>query len=191
MLGIHEVARASFEVNKLPAYMEPGLYETATYRSPGGNFPNGCHICELEVDPETGFVEVLGYFVVDDVGTVINPLLLEGQIIGGISQGMGQVLMEDKNYDVNTGQVLSGSFMDYSMPRADDFCGFVIENNAVPTSMNPLGVKGAGEAGAVGALSAGVNAIVDSLSIYGISHIDTPATPYKIWQTIQRACEKT
>lgn len=191
MLGIHEVARASFEVSKLPTYMEPGLYETATYRSPGGNFPNGCHICELEVDPETGFVDVLGYFVVDDVGTVVNPLLLEGQIMGGISQGMGQVLMEDKTYDANTGQVLSGSFMDYSMPRADDFCGFVIENNAVPTSMNPLGVKGAGEAGAVGALSAGVNAIVDSLSIYGISHIDTPATPYRIWQAIQRACAET
>jgi carbon-monoxide dehydrogenase large subunit len=107
--------------------------------------------------------------------------------MGGIAQGMGQVLMEDKCYD-EAGQVLAGSFMDYAMPRADDFCAVVIEDNPVPTPTNPLGVKGAGEAGTVGSLSAGVNAIVDALSVLGIRHIDTPCTPYRVWQAIAGAC---
>jgi carbon-monoxide dehydrogenase large subunit len=188
-LGIHEVAKTAFQLDKLPADMEPGLYETATYRSPAGNFPNGCHICEVEVDPDTGVTDIVGYWVVDDVGTVINPLLLKGQIMGGIAQGIGQVLMEDKTYDAETGQVLAGSFMDYGMPRADDFCQVEIVDNPVPTPTNPLGVKGAGEAGTVGALSAGLNAIVDALSVYGIRHIDTPATPLKVWQAIQAAMD--
>ncbi len=186
-LGIHEVARAAFQLHQLPADLEPGLYETATYRSPAGNFPNGCHICEVEIDPDTGATEIVGYWVVDDVGTVVNPLLLKGQIMGGIAQGIGQVLMEDKTYDLDTGQVLAGSFMDYGMPRADDFCQVEIEDNPAPTRTNPLGVKGAGEAGTVGALSAGLNAIVDALSPLGIRHIDTPATPLKVWQAIQAA----
>jgi carbon-monoxide dehydrogenase large subunit len=113
-------------------------------------------------------------------------MLLKGQIMGGIAQGMGQVLMEDKCYD-EAGQVLAGSFMDYAMPRADDFCAVVIEDNPVPTPTNPLGVKGAGEAGTVGSLSAGVNAIVDALSVLGIRHIDTPCTPYWVWQAIASA----
>ena len=124
--------------------------------------------------------------MVDDVGTVINPLLVKGQIMGGIAQGMGQVLMEDKAYD-EEGQVLTGSFTDYAMPRAEDFCNVVIEDNPVPTPTNPLGVKGAGEAGTVGSLSAGVNAIVDALSVLGIKHIDTPCTPFKVWRAIQGA----
>jgi carbon-monoxide dehydrogenase large subunit len=187
-LGIHDVATAAFQLDKLPPGMEPGLYETATYRANSGNFPNGCHVCEVEIDPETGLVQVAGYWVVDDVGTVINPMLVKGQIMGGIAQGMGQVLMEDKVYDAE-GQVLSGSFMDYAMPRAEHFCDVVIEDNPVPTTTNPLGVKGAGEAGTVGSLSAGVNAIVDALSPYGVKHIDTPCTPYRVWQTIRRAKE--
>jgi carbon-monoxide dehydrogenase large subunit len=167
--------------------MEPGLYETATYRArTNGNYPNGCHVCEVEIDPATGSTRLIGYWVVDDVGTVINPMLLKGQIMGGIAQGMGQVLMEDKSYDA-AGQVLAGSFMDYAMPRADDFCAVVIEDNPVPTPTNPLGVKGAGEAGTVGSLSAGVNAIVDALSVLGIAHIDTPCTPYRVWQAIATA----
>jgi carbon-monoxide dehydrogenase large subunit len=129
---------------------------------------------------------VVGYWVVDDVGTVINPMLVKGQIMGGIAQGMGQVLMEDKAYD-EQGQVLTGSFMDYAMPRAEHFCPVTIEDNPVPTPTNPLGVKGAGEAGTVGSLSAGVNAIVDALSPLGVRHIDTPCTPFKVWQAIQRA----
>ena len=185
-LGIHQVAKSAFQLEKLPADMEPGLYETATYRAHTGNFPNGAHVCEVEIDPETGVTRVVGYWVVDDVGTVINPMLVKGQIMGGIAQGLGQVLLEDKTYDIN-GQVLSGSFMDYAMPRAEHFCDFKIEDNPVPTQTNPLGVKGAGEAGTVGSLSAGVNAIVDALSIYGIRHIDTPCTPYRVWRAIEEA----
>src|SRR5215471_5243330 len=186
-IGIHEAAKAAFQLDKLPAGMEPGLYETATYRArTNGNYPNGCHVCEVEIDPATGRTQLAGYWVVDDVGTVINPMLLKGQIMGGIAQGMGQVLMEDKAYD-EAGQVLAGSFMDYAMPRADDFCAVVIEDNPVPTPTNPLGVKGAGEAGTVGSLSAGVNAIVDALSVLGIRHIDTPCTPYRVWQAIADA----
>src|SRR6185436_2771940 len=106
--GIHDVAKAAFRLEKLPKGMEPGLYETATYRSKAGNFPNGAHVCEVEIDPETGVTELVGYNVVDDVATVINPLLVKGQIMGGIARGIGQVLMEDKAYDRETGQVLSG-----------------------------------------------------------------------------------
>jgi carbon-monoxide dehydrogenase large subunit len=186
-LGIHEIGKFAFQLDKLPPGMEPGLYETATYRARTGNFPNGCHICEVEIDPETGVIKNVGYWVVDDVGTVINPMLVKGQIMGGIAQGLGQVLMEDKTYDRETGQVLAGSFMDYAMPRADDFCDVDIEDNPVPTPTNPLGVKGAGEAGTVGSLSAGVNAIVDALSVYGIRHIDTPCTPYHVWRAIEKA----
>jgi carbon-monoxide dehydrogenase large subunit len=185
-MGIHDVAKAAFQLDKLPRDMEPGLYETATYRSRSGNFPNGCHVCEVEIDPETGATEVVRYSVVDDVGTVINPMLVKGQVMGGIAQGMGQVLMEDKTYD-ESGQVLSGSFMDYAMPRAEHFCDVAIEDNPVPTPTNPLGVKGAGEGGTVGSLSAGVNAIVDALSVFGIKHIDTPCTPYRVWRAIQEA----
>jgi carbon-monoxide dehydrogenase large subunit len=186
-IGIHDVAKAAFKVDKLPPGMEPGLYETATYRATSGNFPNGAHVCEVEIDPETGITDVVRYSVVDDVGTVINPMLVKGQIMGGIAQGLGQVLMEDKAYDPQTGQVISGSFMDYAMPRAEHFCPLVVEDNPVPTPTNPLGVKGAGEAGTVGSLSAGVNAIVDALSALGIRHIDTPCTPFKVWQAIEQA----
>ena len=185
-IGIHELAKSAFQLENLPAGMEPGLYETATYHAHSGNFPNGAHVCEVEIDPETGCTRIVGYWVVDDVGTVINPILVKGQIMGGIAQGMGQVLMEDKAYDA-AGQVLTGSFMDYAMPRAHDFCDVTIEDNPVPTPTNPLGVKGAGEAGTVGSLSAGVNAIVDALSIYGIRHIDTPCTPYRVWRAIEDA----
>jgi carbon-monoxide dehydrogenase large subunit len=128
--------------------------------------------------------------VVDDVGTVINPLLLHGQVDGGIVMGIGQVLMEDIKFD-EQGQILTGSFMDYAMPRASDLIGFHVESNPVPTKTNPLGVKGAGEAGSVGALPAVTNALVDALSVLGIKHIDLPATPDRLWRVIRDAHSKT
>jgi len=187
VLTTHEIAVAAYKDGNLPEDMEPGLYETGTYNAKTGNFPNGCHICEVEIDQDTGVTKMVNYCVVDDVGTIINPMLVRGQIMGGIAQGMGQVLMEDKTYDPETGQLIAGSFMDYCMPRADDFCDVKFEENEVPTATNPLGVKGAGEAGTVGSLSAGTNAIVDALSQFGIRHIDTPCTPFKVWKAIHDA----
>ena len=165
--------------------MDLGLIAGATFSCKEQNFPNGCHICELEIDPETGEVEILRYNVVDDVGTVMNPLLLEGQICGGIAQGIGQVLMEDIRFDPASGQLLTGSFMDYAMPRAGDLSAVHCDSNPVPTGTNPLGVKGAGEAGNVGALPAVANALVDALSPLGIRHIEMPATPERLWRTMQ------
>ena len=130
-----------------------GLFETGTYDGGVPTYPNGCHICEVEIDETTGAVELLRYVAVDDCGRVINPLLLEGQMHGGIAQGLGQALMEDMTYDADSGQVMAGSFMDYAMPRADDFCAIEMESNEVLCKTNPLGVKGGGEAGTVGALA--------------------------------------
>ncbi len=184
---LKEVARAAFLPNKIPKGMEPGLYETGTFSPPNDTFPNGCHVCEVEIDPETGAVTLERYAVVDDVGTVINPKLLKGQIHGGIAQGMGQVLMERVVYDKNSGQLLSASFMDYAMPRADDFCEVAIESQPVPTKLNPLGAKGAGEAGTVGALPAVMLAILDALAPLGVKHLDMPATAERVWQALEQA----
>ena len=186
-LTVAEVAVESFNPPSLPDDMEPGLIAGATFTSKQQNFPNGSHICELEIDPDTGAVELLRYCVVDDVGTVMNPLLLEGQICGGVVQGIGQLLMEDIRFDPDSGQMLTGSFMDYAMPRAGDLCGFALDNNPVPTKTNPLGVKGAGEAGAVGAMPAVANALVDALSPLGIRHVEMPATPERLWRAIRSA----
>ncbi|MGH7035787.1 MAG: xanthine dehydrogenase family protein molybdopterin-binding subunit, partial [Stellaceae bacterium] len=180
-----EIAKASLDPKALPEGLEPGLVATAVYNAKVENFPNGCHICELEIDPETGRVEILRYSVVDDVGTVLNPLLLEGQICGGIVQGLGQTLMENIAFDPVSGQLLTGSFMDYAMPRAADVSGVDLKSNPVPTATNPLGVKGAGEAGCVGALPAVANALVDALSVLGVRHIEMPATPERIWRAVR------
>jgi carbon-monoxide dehydrogenase large subunit len=184
-LTISEVARESLNPENLPEGMDLGLIAGATFSCKEQNFPNGCHICELEIDDETGEVEILRYSVVDDVGTVMNPLLLEGQICGGIAQGIGQVLMEDIRFDPASGQLLTGSFMDYAMPRASDLSAIHCDSNPVPTQTNPLGVKGAGEAGNVGALPAVANALVDALSPLGIRHIEMPATPECLWRAIR------
>ncbi len=186
-IGVKEVARAAVNPDRLPAGMEPGLTGGAVYTATTMNFPNGCHICELEIDPETGKVEVLAYSVVDDVGTVMNPLLLKGQIHGGIAQGLGQALFEDISFEDGSGQLLTGSFMDYVMPRADDLPMMAVKSNPVPTATNPLGVKGAGEAGNVGALPAVANAVVDALSPLGIAHIEMPATTERIWRAVRGA----
>jgi carbon-monoxide dehydrogenase large subunit len=183
-LSIKEIARDSLDPAKLPKGMEPGLSATAVYSAPVNNYPNGCHICEVEIDRETGKTDIVRYSVVDDVGTVLNPMLLHGQIHGGIAQGAGQALMEDIHFDAE-GQLVTASFQDYAMPHAHDFCALEVESNPVPTKTNPLGVKGAGEAGCVGALSAVTNAVVDALSEFGVRHIEMPATPERIWRAMQ------
>ena len=183
-LTIREVAKEASDPTKLPKGMDVGLIATATYTAPVQNFPNGCHVCELEIDEETGEVEITRYSVVDDVGTVLNPLLLKGQIVGGVAQGVGQILMEDIKFD-GDGQILTGSFMDYAMPRATDISAVEVKSNPVPTATNPLGVKGAGEAGCVGAMPAVANALVDALSHLGIRHVEMPATPERLWRAIK------
>jgi aerobic carbon-monoxide dehydrogenase large subunit len=188
-LTIQEVAKEAMEPTRLPKDMDVGLIATATYVAPVQNFPNGCHICELEIDEDTGEVEIVRYSVVDDVGTVINPLLLKGQIVGGVAQGVGQILMEDIQFD-GDGQILTGSFMDYAMPRATDISAVEVKSNPVPTRTNPLGVKGAGEAGCVGAMPAVANALVDALSHLGIRHIEMPATPERLWRAIHQGNAK-
>jgi carbon-monoxide dehydrogenase large subunit len=190
-LTITDVAKAAATPAKLPKGMEPGLVATAVFNAPVDNFPNGCHVCEVEIDPETGRTDILRYSVIDDVGTVINPLLVYGQIIGGIAQGAGQILMEDIRFDPDSGQLISGSFMDYAMPRAGDLSNVAVKSNPVPTPTNPLGVKGCGEAGCVGAMPAVANAIVDALSAFGIRHIEMPATPERIWRAIREARSKS
>jgi carbon-monoxide dehydrogenase large subunit len=190
-LTIGEIATESLNPQNLPDGMDLGLIAGATFSCKEQNFPNGCHICELEIDAETGEVEILRYSVVDDVGTVMNPLLLEGQICGGIAQGVGQVLMEDIRFDPASGQLLTGSFMDYAMPRAGDLSAIHCDSNPVPTKTNPLGVKGAGEAGNVGALPAVANALVDALSPFGIRHIEMPATPERLWRALREAGDRT
>jgi aerobic carbon-monoxide dehydrogenase large subunit len=184
-LTIKEVAKLAANPARLPSDMEPGLVETAVYRAEVENFPNGCHVCELEIDRDTGAVEIVRYSVVDDVGTVLNPLLLHGQIAGGIAQGVGQILKEDIRFDPESGQLVTGSFMDYAMPRAGDLSGFAIKSNPVPTKTNPLGVKGAGEAGTVGAMPAVTNALIDALAEFGVRDIAMPATPERIWRAMQ------
>jgi len=149
-------------------------------------FPNGCHVAEVEIDPDTGVVEVVRYASANDFGTVINPMLVEGQMHGGLVQGIGQALMENTVYDAE-GQLITGSYMDYAMPRAADVPGFVTAHHPVPAKTNPLGIKGCGEAGCAGALVAIPNAIIDALSDYGIRHINMPVTPEKVWRAIRSA----
>jgi carbon-monoxide dehydrogenase large subunit len=186
-IDLISVAKASYNMQKMPTDMEMGLSANAVYRPPAGTFPNGCHLCEVEIDPDTGVVRIARYAVVDDVGVVVNPLLLKGQIHGGIAQGVGQALCENMVYDKESGQLLSGSFMDYCMPRAEDFPSIAVGNNDVPAKNNPLGIKGAGEAGCVGALPAVMNAVNDALSPLGIRHFEMPATPERLWQAIHGA----
>ncbi|MGH6620713.1 MAG: xanthine dehydrogenase family protein molybdopterin-binding subunit, partial [Alphaproteobacteria bacterium] len=151
-------------------------------------FPNGCHVCEIEIERDTGRLAIVGYTVVDDFGTVVNPSLLRGQVHGGVGQGIGQAAIENCVYDAGSGQLMSGSFMDYALPRAADLPALVVDiKDDVPCQTNPLGIKGAGEAGAVGAPPAVINAVVDALSDLGVHHIDMPATPEKIWRAIQGA----
>ncbi len=179
-----EVAAASFDDHRRPWDVEAGLASSERFTPDAGTFPNGCHVCEVEVDPDTGAVEILQYTVEDDVGNVINPLILEGQIVGGIAQGLGQALGEHAHYDPDSGQLLTASFLDYPMPRADWVPTIDFRYQEIPSPRNPLGVKGAGEAGTVGAAPALVSAVLHALAERGITTMDMPITPLKIWQAL-------
>jgi len=178
-----ELARRARAAKDLPAELASRLDALATFTSPQMSFPNGCHICEVEVDPETGAVHVVGYAAVDDVGNVLHENIVEGQIHGGIAQGLGQVLGEQVVYS-EEGQLLTASFMDYVLPRADDLPSIKIGHHCAPCTTNPLGVKGAGESGVAGSLPAAVNAVLDALAERGVAHLDLPMTSQRIWSAL-------
>jgi aerobic carbon-monoxide dehydrogenase large subunit len=185
-VSIDDVARRAFQSAQLPGDIDVGFTERSNFGPDNAaTFPSGAHVCEVEIDTDTGAVELTRYCAVDDVGTMLNPLLCEGQIHGGIVQGLGQVLLENLAYDPESGQLLSGSFLDYAMPRADNFCRFELRENATPTDRNPLGVKGVGEAGTIGAIPAVMNAINDALAAAGAPAIEMPATAEKVWRALQ------
>jgi carbon-monoxide dehydrogenase large subunit len=182
-----EVVKTSFSPNKLPKDMEFGMFETAAWTSAASNIPNTFHVCEVEVDPDTGASQLKRYSVVYDVGVELNPMGVAGQMRGGVVQAAGQALVEQVVIDPETGQVLTGSFMDYAMPRAKTVCDIALGSHPVPTTQNPLGVKGAGEGGTVGALAAVMNAINDALAPVGVHNMMMPATPERVWRAIQDA----
>ncbi len=188
-LTLSEIAAAAADASRLPPGMVAGALDTtAIYERAAVTVPNGCHAAEVEVDPETGAVKVVGFWAVDDFGAIINPMLADGQVMGGVAQGLGQALLEEVVYDPDTGQPLTGSLMDYCLPRADNVPSMVVEyDESSPTQRNPLGVKGAGEAGCCGAPAAIVNAVLDALAEYGVTHIDMPLTPRKVWRAIDGA----
>lgn len=183
-MPIAQLAALSFKPI-LPPELGLGLSGQGDFLLQGFTFPNGCQVVEVEIDPETGTTQILSIVSVDDVGTVINPMLLDGQMVGGIAQGIGQALMEDVVYD-EAGQLISGSFMDYTMPRAEDMPPITVETLSTPTATNPLGVKGAGEAGTVGATPAVISAVLDALADRGVTDIALPATPERVWRALNR-----
>ncbi len=187
-VAIVDVAKASFDpATAAAARVRPGLDEAGHADAKAETFPNGCHVCEVEIDEETGAVAVVAYTVADDFGDIVNPLLVAGQVHGGVVQGIGQAVLERCAYEAESGQLLSASFMDYCLPRADDTPAIAFTTNATPCDANALGDKGCGEAGAIGAPPAVINAIVDALAAFGVRHIDMPATPERVWRAIQRA----
>ena len=184
-ITLAELEQALREAPELPEGMEPTLSASATFERNGYSYPNGCHIAEVEVDPDTGAFEVCAYTVVDDFGRIVNPLIAEGQVQGGAVQGIGQAFLEHVVYESETGQILTGSFMDYAMPRAGDVPSIAVSfNQNAPTETNPLGVKGAGEAGATGSPAAIVNAVLDALKDRGVRHLDMPLSSEKVWRAI-------
>ncbi|HEX6000169.1 MAG TPA: xanthine dehydrogenase family protein molybdopterin-binding subunit [Hyphomicrobiaceae bacterium] len=185
---LQDVAKAFFAPVGLPMDLGVGLEGHGSYASEPGNFPNGCHVCEVEIDPETGVVTPVRYTCIDDLGRVINPMIVEGQITGALAQGVGQALMEHVIYDKDSGQLVTGSFMDYAMPRASDMSApLQIAFHNVPARTNPIGVKGIGEAGCTGSPPAIMNAVMDALRPLGVKELDMPATPFKVWQAIEAA----
>ena len=189
-ISFDEVISASFDRARLAPDLTPGLDESARYEREAFNFPNGCHICEVEVDLHTGLTQIMKYSVVDDFGRIINPLIVRGQVIGGIVQGIGQALLENTQHDKHSGQLLTASLMDYCLPRADVLTSINVELfEGAPTATNPLGAKGCGEAGATGAPPAVVNAVVDALAEYGIEHLDMPLVPAKVWSSVESSTQ--
>jgi carbon-monoxide dehydrogenase large subunit len=187
-VGFGDVALAAYVPHNYPLdKLEPGLDETAFYDPTNFTYPAGTYICEVEVDPDTGDVRIDRFTAVDDFGNVINPMIVEGQVHGGLVQGIGQALLERAVYDDETGQLLTGSYMDYALPRADDVPSFKVDTVCTPCTHNPLGTKGCGEAGAIGAPSAVMNAVVDALRDKGVKHLDMPATPERVWRAMQNA----
>ena len=184
-VAMEEVAKAAHKSMGLPPDLGVGLEGRGTFAPTMPNYPNGCHLCEVEVDPETGSVDVARYTAVDDVGRAVNPLLLAGQVHGGVAQGIGQALLEDIVFDPESGQMLTASFLDYAMPRADDLPMISFDHHDIPCMTNPLGVKGAGEAGCVGAPPAVINAVLDALKPLGVDDIAMPAKPERVWRAIQ------
>jgi carbon-monoxide dehydrogenase large subunit len=183
-IGIMELAARLRVEQNLPEDVPRTVDVSHIFKGVPSAFPNGCHIAEIELDPETGIVDVVRYATVNDFGVLVNPMLVEGQAHGGIAQGLGQALLEMVAYDED-GQLQTGSFMDYGLPRASDLPPLGFESHPVPARTNPLGAKGCGEAGCAGSLPAIMNAVVDALTEFGITHIDMPATPHRIWQAIQ------
>ena len=186
-MAFGEVALSAYVPHNFPhEELEPGLDEKAFYDPTNFTYPGGTHICEVEIDPATGVVDVVNFTAVDDVGRVINPMIVEGQIRGGLAQGIGQALLENCVYDDN-GQLISGSYMDYTMPRADNMPNFKVGQQSTLCTHNTLGVKGCGEVGAIGSPPAVINAVVDALAELGVTDVEMPATPEKVWRAINDA----
>ncbi len=182
VLQWHEMTLAAYTAHNLPDGIEPGLMETAFFDPSNFSFPAGCHICEVEVDPDTGTTEITQFVAADDFGTIINPMIVDGQVHGGVAQGIGQALLEGCAYDGETGQLLTASYMDYTMPRADDLPSFTVETTKTESPSNPLGLKGCGEAGAIGSPPAVINAITDAI---GNNNLSMPATPQAVWAAMK------
>jgi carbon-monoxide dehydrogenase large subunit len=189
-LGLFEVARLARERNDLPDDLRGPLAADCDDFIRVAAFPFGCHVCEVEIDPETGFTEIVRHTAVDDVGRAVNPLILHGQTHGAIVQGVGQALWEHSAYDPKTGQLLAGSMMDYALPRAHMVPSFTAELSETPAPGNPLGVRGGGEGGTTPSLAVVVNAVVDALSDYGVTHVEMPVTAERVWRAIQQAKTK-
>jgi carbon-monoxide dehydrogenase large subunit len=183
-----QVALSAYVPHNYPLdKLEPGLNETAFYDPTNFTYPAGTHICEVEIDPETGRVTIERFTAVDDFGNIINPMIVEGQVHGGLAQGIGQALLENTVYDQKSGQLMTGSYMDYAMPRADDFPDFKVDTVCTPCTHNPLGTKGCGEAGAIGSPPAVINAVLDGLRAKGVKDLDMPASPHRVWAALQAA----
>jgi carbon-monoxide dehydrogenase large subunit len=187
-IGFGQVALTAYVPHNYPEGLEPGLDETSFYDPSNFCFPFGAHACVVEVEPDTGQVKILRYVAVDDVGNVINPMIVDGMVHGGIAQGVGQALWEGARYDEESGQLVTGSMMDYAVPKADQLPSYETARTVTPTPVNPLGIKGAGETGTIASTPTVVNAVVDALSGLGVDHIEAmPLTAERVWKTIQAA----